>query len=80
MTLPPSSPPRSVRSAPRLRMAGAALVFGLAALVFALAVAATLKLKHVGEHGVEAERDLQAVVTAEGGKLVVLHPPAHSGW
>ena len=40
--------------------AGAAL---LTAAVFCLAAGGTLKLKHLGESGVQAERDLQAVVS-----------------
>lgn len=35
----------------------------LALIVFALAAGVTLRLKHVGERGVQAERDLQGVVT-----------------
>ena len=44
----------------KLRSAGAVL---LALVVFGLAVVVTLQLKHVGESGVRAERDLQAVAT-----------------
>lgn len=38
------------------------------------------ELQGAEDAGVRILRDLQTVVTAEGGKLVVLHPPAHSGW
>ncbi len=37
-------------------------------------------LQGAEDAGVRMLRDLQTVVTAEGGRLVLLHPPARSDW